>query len=109
MSDLKKPVQLGYGNSTASTPLDEGIRVTLPDVSELEGLPECGTITFRYVRESLNLRTTGETKLSAELRLCEITAVEAGPDCEEEAGDPVDKLFAEVQAEADSDGSGENS
>ena len=78
-----------------------GVYVTLPDVSGLEGLPSCGTITFRYIREGLNLR--GTDQLSANLCLCEVTAVEAGDECEEKQEDVVDKLFAAAKEEKESD------
>ena len=105
------PISLApeYGEMQAPIDPPKGIYLSLPDVSELDSLPACGEITFRYVRERLSLHSKEETRLSADLCLCEITKVEAGPECEEKKDDVVDKLFAEAKKEddEDSDGSGE--
>jgi predicted nucleic acid-binding Zn-ribbon protein len=100
----------GYAITAPSSPDDDGLYLHIPDVSGLEGLPQCGTITFKYKRKELSL---GEDRLSARLCLLEITDVEADEECETEkkTDSVVDELFKEAQKskadEIDGDDSGE--
>lgn len=99
MPKLKEPIELGndYSKNGAAVPSDssEGISLFLPDVSDLGKLPECGEITFRYERKSLNL---SDDNLSAQLLLCAIVAIKAAPDAvEEKMPDTMDALFEEAQ------------
>lgn len=93
---LKNPIALSYDYDTVpSSPVNAGLRVTLPDIAELQRLPASGTITFRYTRENLNLRK--DDTLSAEICLCELLEVDGDKEAEEKQEDVVDKLFAEAK------------
>lgn len=92
MSDLKSPISLSYSGASTDVVGPSGLHLSLPDISELEGLPASGTITFRYTRESLRLPK--DNKLSAEICLCELLAVEGDKVEDEKDADVVDKLFA---------------
>lgn len=104
MSHLKSPIILSskydhpgpVGDQTS-----EGLRLSLPDISELEKLPASGTITFRYTREDLHL--SKEDRLSASICLCELLAVEPDAEAEEKKDDVVDKLFDEANQSARED------
>lgn len=98
MPKLEKSISLSYGGPSDNVASSEpGIRVTLPDVSELTKLPSSGTITFRYDRDTLRLQK--DDTLSADIRLCEITEIEGDEASEEKKDDVVDKLFAEAKDE----------
>lgn len=101
MHKIEAPISLSvnYHGENPRTP--DGLYLTLPDISELEGLPSSGTITFRYTRESLRLPK--DNKLSAEICLCEITDVKGDKESEEKSDDTVDKLFAEAQKAREED------
>ena len=92
-----------YGNIAAPHDTEEGLYLHIPDVSQLDTLPEYGTISFKYKRKEIAL---GEDKLSARLCLLEITGVEADENCpEEKTDDVVDKLFEEAQKNKDEEDS----
>jgi hypothetical protein len=97
MHKLKEPISLArdYSNDGPVSPNTDGLHLSLPDISELQGLPASGTITFRYTRERLSLPK--DNKLSADLCLCEILDVKGDKVDEEKTEDTVDALFAEAQ------------
>ncbi len=96
MPELENPIPLSYGNGgLAAAQPEEGIRVTLPDVSSLKGLPKSGEITFRYCRDELRLNKNGE--LLADIRLCELCGIEPDEEVSEKEDDIVDKLYEEAE------------
>lgn len=94
---MEKSISLSQELNTPVSPYSDGIRLHLPDVTELENLPAKGKITFEYTRSRVSLE--GKEKLSAELVLSSITDIEASED-DENGDDSVDKLFNEA-ADAD--------